>query len=133
MGKKFAVFVFSVLFVFSTISAFSQAKTRQALADELAKIKKDYYEKKYDIDNQVREISREWHMYQLKKHQEIKANPEKERVIRAEIWKATKELYDKKKALYNKLTPLRKDWYKRRAEIWAKIAEIDAAAKAKFD
>lgn len=133
MGKRFLVFVFSILFVFSAISVFAQAQSRQALADELLKNKREYYQRKYDIDNKVREISREWHMYQLKKHQEIKDNPEREKEIRAEIWKATKELADKKKALYNKLTPLRKEWQKKRVELEAKIAEIDAQAEAKFD
>ena len=133
MEKKVLVFVFAVLFVFSTISVFAQVQSRQALADELLKNKQEYYQQKYVIDNQVREVNREWHMYEMQKHAEIKDNPENERAIRAEIWKATKELSDKKKALYDKLTPLRREWQRKRTELEAKIAEIDAQAEARFD
>ena len=131
MKRVILSFVFVLLFVFSAISGFSQ--NRQALLDEINKIKTEYYQAKYAIDNQIRELSREWHMYQMQMHEEIKANPERARAVRAELWEGAKKLSDQKKALYNQLTPLRKEWYKKRMGIESEVAEIDAQIEAQYD
>ncbi len=131
MKRVLIVFVFSFLLMFSAVSAFSQ--DRQSLLDEINGIKTEYYQEKYVIDNQIRELSREWHMYQMQMHEEIKADPERAKAVRAELWEGAKQLSEKKKALYNQLTPLRKAWYKRRMVIEAKIAEIDAQIEAQWD
>ena len=72
-------------------------------------------------------------MNQMKIHEEIKANPEKARTLRAELWEGARQLSEKKKSLYSQLTPLRKDWYGKRMAIEAKIADIDAQERAKRD
>ena len=124
------VCVLAISFFFG-VNAFSQSKG--PLHDELDEIKADYYAKKYDIDNQIREIGKEWHMYQLQMHERIKANPEQARAIRAELWEGAKELSQKKKAIYKQLTPLRKSWYRKRMDLEAKLANIDEAEESQWD
>ena len=122
--------VLALVFVFSS-TGFCESK--QALLGQIDQAKEGYYAKKYEIDNKVRTLSREWHIYQLQMHEKIRANPAEKRAIRAEIWAGAKELSEKKKALYNQLTPLRKEWHQTRVDLEAQIADINAAEAAQRD
>ncbi len=133
MGRKFlqiAVVVFVVSLVFTSV-AFSQSK--ESLLAELNQAKENYYNSKYEIDNQVRILSRDWHENQLSMHAQIKADPTQARAIRAQIWEGAKELASKKQALYDQLTPLRKDWFNNRMSLESQIDDIEEAEAAERD
>lgn len=118
-------------FVFPS-SSFSESK--EALLEQANKAKPEYYAKKYEIDNKIRVLNREWHMKQLETYEKIKADPSQARALRAELWQGAKELSKAKKELYDQLTPLRKQWYQTRMDVEAKVtamqqAETEAAQK----
>lgn len=112
--------VLGFLCVFS-VNGFCQTKAE--LYEKLDQVKEDYYSQKNEIDNQVRELSKEWHMKHMALRDKLQANPEQAEQIKQQIWQGANELSKKKKELYNKLTPLRKDWYNQRMELEEKIAE----------
>ena len=105
-------------------------ESKDDLLKQLDQLKAEYYTQKYEIDNKIRTLSREWHDKELAVHEQIQANPEQARQLRQELWQAAKELAQQKKALYNELTPLRKQWYQARMDIEAKLVELDAQAQA---
>ncbi|MCF7871274.1 MAG: DUF4527 domain-containing protein [Candidatus Omnitrophica bacterium] len=113
-----AALVFLFLFSFNGF-----CETKAELCDKLDQAKEDYYSQKNKIDNQVRELSKKWHMKHMALRDKLQANPEQAEEIKEQIWQGANELSKKKKELYSKLTPLRKSWYNQRMELEEKIAE----------
>jgi hypothetical protein len=122
--------VAGMAFIFSG-NGFCESKDE--LLKKLNDAKTEYYQKKYEVDNEVRVLGRQWHLRQMDLHEKLKSNPDQERAVKAELWEGAKELSQKKKALYDQLTPLRKKWYNTRMEVEAKIKAIDDAEAAKRD
>lgn len=103
-----------------------RAQSREELITQLNQAKKEYYEKKQAIDNEISELGRQWHMYQLQMHDEIKENPALAYAIRSELWEGAKKLSREKRALYKQLTPLRKQWYQIRMNLESQINELES-------
>nr|CAX68985.1 hypothetical protein JG3_0130 [uncultured bacterium] len=128
MVGRLAVGFLVVLGLLLSFASNGQCQSKDELLKKLDQVKGEYYAKKYEIDNKVRILSRDWHEKELATYAKMKADPTQVQALKAELWAGAKELAKQKKDLFNQLTPLRKEWYQTRMDAEKKIAEIEDQA-----